>query len=97
MFISRLMDTTIGVCVGHTTPIPATGFVITSQMTVMANGLPVARLLDTVISTCGHTGVIVSGSPKVFISGLPAARFGSQFVGTYTGIVIGSSSNVFCS
>lgn len=93
---ARLMDTTFGVCTGHKHPISASGYVITSQVKVLINGMPAARMIDTVIASCGHTGTIIGGSGKVFINGIPSARAGDSFVGTYSGTITGGSGNVFC-
>jgi len=95
--IARMGDMTIGVCTNHRYPQTEYGYIITSQMTVIANGLPVARVCDMAITYAGcGTGIIISGSNKVFVSGLPMARMGSQFVGTYTGTVIGGAGTIFC-
>lgn len=93
--MARMSDKTLGVCSscdGNT----FSGKIITTQTIVMANGLPVARMNDIALSDCGHTGIIIGGAQKVFIQGLPACQLGTQFVGTYTGKVISSASNIFC-
>lgn len=92
---TRMLDTAIGICTAHPPVIhTTTGIVYSSQFTVLINGLPAARLLDTVMTPCGGVGIIVSGS-SVFIGGLPAAHLTSSVVGSFTGMVIGGSSNVF--
>lgn len=92
---TRMLDIAIGVCVGHTPPIPAVGMVFPSQFTVLINGLPAATMFDTVITSCGHTGIILSGSPTVLINGLPAANLLGSVVGTFSGTILSGSSNVF--
>lgn len=94
--MARMTERTIGVCTGHEHPIVVGGQVMTSQSTVLVNGLPAARAGDIVISDCGHTGVIVGGTPDVLIVGLPAAKMNESFVGTYTGNIIAGSGNVMC-
>jgi uncharacterized Zn-binding protein involved in type VI secretion len=96
MFAARLGDITFGVCTGHITPISVDGIVIASSSKVFVNGRPVARIGDTVLSSCGHLGTIVSGSSKVFISGIPMARLSDSFTGVYSGTIVSCSGNVFC-
>lgn len=94
---TRLLDIGIGVCTAHPPVIHSTvGFVISSQMTVLVNGLPAAKMLDMVITACGGVGYIVGGSSKVLVQGLPMTNMMTQFVGTFTGTIVGGSGNVYC-
>ena len=57
-----------------------------------------ARINDIIISDCSHktVGLISSGSGTVFVEGLPAARIGDSFHGTFTnGKLIEGAGNVF--
>lgn len=84
--VARLNDLTTGICSAHSTgPIPAVGYVASAAATVTAEGIPVARLGDTVISACGHTGIIASASPSVFAEGAPVARVSDTHSGAFTG------------
>ena len=94
MSLARLSDPTFGTCTGHKNSISTGGMVLGRSPNVFANGLPAARLGDIVISYCGHIGTIVTGSSKIFVNGIPAARLGDSFIGTYSGTIIGGSSNV---
>jgi uncharacterized Zn-binding protein involved in type VI secretion len=95
MFAARLSDATFGTCTGHTPAISIGGIVIGLSSNVFINGLPSARLSDIVISNCGHIGTIIASSSKIFINGLPAAKMSDTFTGTYSGIIVNGSSNVF--
>jgi hypothetical protein len=92
---SRFTDSTIGVCIAHETPITVSGIVLSSQSNVFINGLPAATVGDIVLASCGHTGMVVSGSNKCFCNGIAMSCVGDSFVGTYSGKIIGGSSNVF--
>jgi uncharacterized Zn-binding protein involved in type VI secretion len=93
---ARMLDTVVGICSSHPpSPIPAVGMIYPSQSTILINGLPAARMMDIVITGCGHTGIIISGTPTVLINGLPAASLMGTVVGSFTGTIINGSSNVF--
>lgn len=93
--VSRLGDMGVGYCTDHDGH-DATGFIITSQSTVLINGLPCAKMGDIVLSTCGSSGIIVGGSSKAMLSGLPMATMSTSFVGTFSGILVNGSNNVLC-
>lgn len=82
---ARFSDQTVGVCAAHRSP--QGGTISTSAQTVKAGSLGRARATDTVTANCGHTGTLVPGSLTVLVEGLPAARVGDAFVGTYSGTV----------
>lgn len=92
---SRMLDNGIGVDDCHSTPKSGTGIIIQGANNVVTNGLPTARMLDTVMFGDGHTGIIVGGSGTVIANGLPVARILDEFVGCFTGYLIDGSSNVF--
>jgi uncharacterized Zn-binding protein involved in type VI secretion len=71
-----------------------TGIIIQGAASVMANGLPVARMGDIVMRSDGHSGIIIQGAATVIVNGLPVARMGDEFTGCFTGIIIGGSPNV---
>lgn len=94
--LARLGDLTTGYCSthtpgGHTT----TGIVIGASQNITVEGCIQARLGDIVLADCGSIGVICSGSGKVFMNGLPAARIGDSFTGTYSGTIINGASKVY--
>lgn len=96
--VTRLNDLGFGVCIAHPPVVHSTvGRVITSQSTVLINNKPCARMLDKVMTDCGGVGTIIDGAPTVFVGGLMMSRsFMTHFVGTFTGIIITGSDNVYC-
>jgi uncharacterized Zn-binding protein involved in type VI secretion len=93
--VCRLTDQGFGTCTGHTGSIDTGGIIISSSGNVFANGLGVAGINDTVLSFCGHVGIIITGSGTVFRNGISVARIGDLFSGTYSGVLITGSPNVF--
>lgn len=81
-------------CVGtckhpsHHSPIPMTGYVLCSRPGYDVYGDSLAQVGDTVIGRCGHSGVIIDGSPTVTYQSVQFARVGSSFVGDFFGTVI---------
>jgi uncharacterized Zn-binding protein involved in type VI secretion len=64
------------------------GWIITGSPNALSGGLPQARLTDTTVGYCGHTGIIVTGASKAFCNGLSHARIGDQVTGCNIGQVI---------
>lgn len=92
---ARMSDTGIGDDVCHDdTKHDVSGTIIQGAGSVMVNGLPVARMSDIVMRDDGHFGVIIGGSGTVIAEGLPVARMSEDFVGCFTGTIIGGSGNV---
>lgn len=84
--IARLNDLVTGVCTAHPNgPIPAVGYIASAAATVTAEGLPIARLGDTVVTACGHSGLIASASASVLAEGAPVARVGDTVSGVFSG------------
>ncbi|PPC75596.1 hypothetical protein C4K68_19530 [Pokkaliibacter plantistimulans] len=67
------------------------GPVVTGSPNVFINGMPAARVGDTLIC-CGPPDTIKEGSATVFINGMPAARMGDGTA--HGGVIIGGSGNV---
>ena len=86
-----------GVCSCHNSPQAQTGSVITGSGMVMANGIGVSKIGDTILANCGHSGMIVSGSGTVMADGIGVASLTSSFVGCFVGTLISGSSNVLVS
>jgi uncharacterized Zn-binding protein involved in type VI secretion len=93
--LARVGDLATGTCTGHEHPITVAGTIMTGSSSIFAGGLCAAKVGDIVISSCGHTGVIVSGAQNVLVNGIQAATKGSYFVGTYTGYIVTCSENIF--
>ncbi len=93
--VARMTDIGIGTDNCHSTPKTGTGSIIEGSPNVVANGLPVARLMDTVLFGDGHSGIIIQGSASVFANGLPVARMTDYFIGCFSGTLIGGSGNAF--
>ena len=87
---SRLTDMWVGICCCHSDPTCESmgGWIITGSADTISGGLPQARLTDTTVGYCGHTGLIVTGAPTTFSNGLPAARIGETVTGCNIGTVI---------
>jgi uncharacterized Zn-binding protein involved in type VI secretion len=68
------------------------GPIITGAPTVLACGMPAARVTDT--ATCvGPVDSIATGSGSVMICGLPAARIGDKTM--HGGVIITGAPTVF--
>ena len=52
--------------------------------------------MDIALAFSGAVGLIIEGSPTVLANGLPVARMGDKFVGSYNGIIIQGSPTVLC-
>lgn len=89
--VARVGDTTYGVCYGHKYPIVVTGKIISGETSIITEGMPTARVGDTVMADCGHTGKIISGGYRHICSGFPIARLGDKVVGTYIATIISSA------
>lgn len=95
--ISRIGDATYGTCT-YDTPHAAAGHILGAGASqVFAEGLPIARISDIVITDDGHgyTGTIIDGCVLTNAEGLLAARIGSYFTGSYYGSVIEGAANVY--
>ena len=79
--VSRLTDKFEGICTCHPTPIPMTGEIITCSPDAKSEGLGVARIGDTVLGGCGHTGTISTGSTSNKTNGRFKAFIGSKVIG----------------
>ena len=93
--VARVTDRTHGTCYGHKTPISVGGTIVSGDGTVNAESLPIARIGDVVQADCGHTSVIVTGSPKTFASGISVARLGDNVSGIYVATIISASGITF--
>jgi uncharacterized Zn-binding protein involved in type VI secretion len=85
---ARLMDMTIGD--------KGPGIVIPLHSTVLVNNMPIGKIMDIALAFSGAVGLIIEGSPTVLANGLPVARMGDKFVGSYNGIIIQGSPTVLC-
>ena len=90
-----MTDTGIGddTCHGSTKN-NVTGTIIQGASKTIANGMPIARMTDIILRSDGHYGVIIGGSGTVIAEGLPVARMTESFVGCFSGVIIGGSTNV---
>lgn len=90
--VARIGDRTFGYCSSHDGNF--LGTVIGGSSDVKANSQGIARLGDTVLSDCGHTGTINSANASVNVNGIKAARNGDSFTGTYSGTITEGSTDV---
>jgi uncharacterized Zn-binding protein involved in type VI secretion len=93
--IARLDDETIGVCYCHDDPITVSGRIITASDDHYTNGRGTARLGDTVLANCGHTGVIVTSKETEFVNNRGIARLEDEFEGCYIGKIVTASEDTF--
>lgn len=92
--MSRIVDIGVGICYGHSAPIPMVGIIITSSSNVTSEGRGNARFCDIVLGMCGHCGIIITGSPDIHVNDRPATRVGDIFVGTFIGIIAQGAGTV---
>lgn len=92
--VARVGDVCVGTCAGHppSPPIPMSGKILTGSGTTMIEGKPVARVGDTVMGDCGHTGTIVKGSSATVADGKPVARIGDSVSGVFTATIVAGAS-----
>lgn len=93
--IARLGDATYGTCYCHDEPITVGGKIISASEDCFTNGRGTARIGDTVMGDCGHTGTIISGKENDFVNGRSVARLGDSFNGCYVGQIISASEDTF--
>ena len=94
--IARQGDSAMGDCLaGHPKyPKPGVGGIITGGSgTTNADGIPVARVGDSVLCLCGfgHTSTIVSGSGTTNADGISVARIGDSVAGPYIATIVSGS------
>jgi hypothetical protein len=87
---SRLIDMWIGICCCHPPfpCIPMGGYIITGSANITSSGQAQARLIETTIGFCGHTGIVISASPNINANTLGKAKIAETVVGCNIGIVI---------
>jgi hypothetical protein len=64
------------------------GYIVTGSGDHTSGGPSVGRQTDMTIGFCGHTGTIISGSPKNTTNNLAKARVGSGVTGCNIGTVV---------
>lgn len=92
---AKMGDRTIGVCFCHRNPITVGGTIITGSQDTLINGLPAARLGDTIQADCGHQATIITASFVDLVNGLGQARIGDLGVGCYNCTIITGSPDTF--
>lgn len=90
--VSRINDTTIGVCAIHGFQ---TGSIISGNPTTLVGKLPNANIGDIVQAKCGHWGIITSGNNECLDTMRPTARIGDTFSGIYSGNIISGEISTF--
>ena len=99
--IARIGDSTFGVCpLDHSgakgvQPYVGSGVIISGSGTTYADGIPVARIGDSVLPGCGHVSTIVSGSGTSYADGIPIARIGDAVAGPYVATITSGSGTSF--
>jgi uncharacterized Zn-binding protein involved in type VI secretion len=92
--IARVSDRTFGICYGHKSPILVGGTIVSGDSTDKANDLTVSRIGSTVIADCGHSAMVVTGSPTTFTSGIQVGRLGDSVSGIYVATIVTASPDV---
>ena len=96
--VARVGDRTQGTCYhgSHLTPLSTGGTIIEGSDKVITNGKRTARIGDTVLADCGHTGTIVTGSGKDIADdgAKPVARINDSVSGTYVATIVTCSDDV---
>ena len=85
----------VGVCICHIPPIPMVGVVVLGAPNKSSESLAAARIGDIVIGTCGHIGVLVTGSSSVQSSMIQQSTIGSPFAGCFNGVIVLGASPCF--
>lgn len=95
--VARIGDSTFGTCpLGHPKkPWTGSGTIISGSGTTNADGIPVARIGDSVLPGCGHVSTIVSGSGTTNADGIPVARVGDSVAGPYSATITSGSGTTF--
>jgi uncharacterized Zn-binding protein involved in type VI secretion len=100
--VARVGDLCRGTCYhsSHIIPYDTTAVIVEGgRITYADDDKPVARVGDRVLATCGHYGVIVTGSDTVTAENKHVARVGdsiSDVDGTdFVGTIVGGSDTVF--
>jgi len=89
--VARIGDATTGHC-RICLDVEFSGQVTSGSPKTSADGIPIARLGDTVTASCGHTGQICTTSSKTSADGILIARIHDQFDGDYYGEIVAGSS-----
>jgi len=88
MQVARVTDKFSGVCTCHKSTISMEGEIANGSLDGNSGGLGIARVGDTVIGDCGHTGTIVSGSISNTINGKGKAIITSKVTGCLVGEIV---------
>lgn len=92
---ARLTDQFVGICTAHSPPKSVSGIIIKGSSTVFVNNLAEARLTDTCLGDCGHTGPIITASGTVFDENLPVARVTDKVGPPFDATIVKGSPNDF--
>ena len=92
--VARVGDIGVGICCGHPPApcIPMTGTLITGATNFLSESLPVSRIGDIMIGSCGHIGTMITGCDTFTIIGSGVCRIGDSFSGVFSGAVISGST-----
>ncbi len=90
--VARVGDIFVGVCRCHRDPISVTGTIISGSSNITVDGMPLARIGDMVMCSCGHVATIVSGG-KNSGQGMNIARVGDVAAGCPVGTLVSGSGS----
>lgn len=92
-----MMDIGVGICTGHSPPIPMTGIIIATATKTLTNSLPTALSNDLVVGGCGHVGQLIATTIKLITQNKRTVRMSDPFTGTFSGTIVTGSPTVYSS
>jgi len=92
--VSRIGDVGQGTCPSHDSPRPYITVFNTGASTVTAEGMPVVRVGDVGISTCGHPTVALTGAPISTVEGIIMHRQGDTGANSGPYVALGGAVTV---
>ena len=78
--VSRVSDVGVGVCPCHIVPVPYVTVFVTGSPKTNADKLPVTRVGDIGVASCGHPTVALTGAGKTFADKRKVHRVGDAGV-----------------
>jgi uncharacterized Zn-binding protein involved in type VI secretion len=77
---TRIGDLGIGICFMHQFPIPVSIIHTMGDPIVKSDGIPVTRIGDMCICSCGHPAMNFVGASLTFANGIPMHLVGNSIV-----------------
>jgi hypothetical protein len=93
--LSRIGDLVVGTCCCHKSCIGSAGIIVGGAFNTSSEFSSNSRVVDPVITFCGHASVVISGFDQINIESSPTAHIGSCVVGCLVGVVVSGASTVY--